>query len=303
MIRLDILGLQAFVSIAERGSFKAAAAHLNLSQTALSHRIRKLEDGLGLALFHRTTRQIALTASGVELLPKARRLLEEMSIALERLRDQALAPDERVVIGCLPTIALVCLPSALAAFKAEYPETSVKIFDGSAAEIADRVQSGEADFGITIVAANRWDLDLKPLVSEAFVIVCRRDDPLASRTSVTWAEIDGLPLIRISAETGNRILLDDALGSRRDLLSWRYEVQRVTTAVALVRTGVGYAIVPKLALQAVDGASLVALPLVSPSVTRSLGAITKKGAALSLRAARLLVLLRQELEQAMEPER
>jgi DNA-binding transcriptional LysR family regulator len=295
MTRLDILGLQAFVSIAERGSFRAAAAHLNLSQTALSHRIRKLETGLGVSLFSRSTRQVALTASGVELLPKARKLLEDMGAALDRLREQALSIDERVVLGCLPTIALVCLPGVLAAFKRAHPDTVVKIFDGSASEIADRVQSGDADFGISIMAANRWSLDVRPLVSEPFVLVCRRDDALAERRSVRWADVDGLPLIRISAETGNRILIDDALGSRRDLLSWRYEVQRVTTAVALVRSGVGYAVVPKLALQAMDSAALARVELVSPGVNRKLGVITRKGSVLSERAGQLLGLLSDAL--------
>ena len=55
-MRIDFLGLQAFLSIAERGSFQRAAAHLSLSQTAISHRMRKLEDELGLKLFARTTR-------------------------------------------------------------------------------------------------------------------------------------------------------------------------------------------------------------------------------------------------------
>ena len=62
-----MLGLQAFVSIAERGSFHAAASHLNLSQTALSHRIRKLEDGLGIQLLQRTTRQVSLTKAGTAI--------------------------------------------------------------------------------------------------------------------------------------------------------------------------------------------------------------------------------------------
>lgn len=60
-MRIDVLGLQAFVSIAERSSFNGAATHLNLSQTALSHRIGKLEGSLATTLFERTTRQVMLT--------------------------------------------------------------------------------------------------------------------------------------------------------------------------------------------------------------------------------------------------
>ena len=74
-MRIDFLGLEAFLSIAERGSFQRAAAHLNLSQTAISHRMRKLEEDLGLKLFARTTREVTLTRAGIDFLPKARRAL------------------------------------------------------------------------------------------------------------------------------------------------------------------------------------------------------------------------------------
>jgi DNA-binding transcriptional LysR family regulator len=294
-MRIDVLGLQAFLSIAERGSFHAAAAHLNLSQTALSHRIRKLEEGLGVRLLARTTRQVALTPAGVELLPKARRLLDELGDAFEELRLQARRSDERIAIGCLPTVALKCLPRVLARFQILYPETSVRLFDNPASEIADRVQNGQAAFGITIVAANRWDLDLAPLVREPLVLVCRRDQPPAQRPAVTWDDLDGLPLVRISTETGNRVLVDDVLGERRDRLIWRYEVQRATTAVSLVRAGIAYAVVPQLAFDLVGDGHLRAVPLVDPVVYRTLGVITRKGFPLEPAAEALLGLIGETL--------
>jgi DNA-binding transcriptional LysR family regulator len=296
-MRLDVLGLQAFLSIAERGSFHAAAANLNLSQTALSHRIRKLEEALGVRLLARTTRQVSLTPAGVELLPKARKLIDEMGSAFDGLRQQARHAGERLAVGCLPTVALMCLPKALASFKAEFPETGVRVYDNSATEIAERVQKGDASFGITIVAANRWDLDLKPLVREPFVLVCRRDQPLARRASLSWNEIEGLPLVRISAETGNRILIDDALGARREKLAWRYEVQRVTTAVSLVQSGIGCAVVPQLAFDVMADGDLVAIALDKPQVFRTLGVVTRKGLPLEPRAIRLLSLIRDSLAE------
>jgi DNA-binding transcriptional LysR family regulator len=294
-MRLDLPGLEAFLSIAERGSFHAAASHLNLSQTALSHRIRKLEELLGVTLIARTTRSLSLTPAGVELLPKARRLIEDMGAAFDGLSRQAREQDESVVIGCLPTVAVMCLPETLRRFRERYPGTAVRIHDNSASEIADKVQAGEAAFGITIVAANRWSLDLEPIVKEPFVLVCRRGEALADRASLTWAEIKGLPLIRISAETGNRILIDDALGARRDLLTWRYEVQRVTTAVGLVKAGVGAAVVPQLAFDLAADRDMVAIPLKAPLVTRTLGAVTRRGAPISAAAAALLAITREVL--------
>jgi DNA-binding transcriptional LysR family regulator len=294
-VRIDVLGLQAFVSIAERGSFHAAASHLNLSQTALSHRIRKLEDGLGIQLLQRTTRQVSLTKAGTALLPKARRIFEELGTSLDELRLDAEEVSESVEVGCLPTIAMRTMPWVIAEFVRRHAEIRVRVHDNSAAEIADKVQSGEAEFGITIVAANRWDLDLKPVVKEPFVLICPRSSPLATSPSLSWAQLEGLPLVRISAETGNRVLIDDALGARRETLAWRYEVQRVATAVSFVRAGLGCTILPQLALDAADG--LAAIPLRSPTVTRTLGIITRKSVALKPAARELLSLVVDALKR------
>jgi DNA-binding transcriptional LysR family regulator len=296
-MHLDLHGLQAFVAIAERGSFRAAAAHLNLTQTALSHRIRKFEEGAGVQLLSRTTRQVALTPAGAELLPRARRILDDMASAMDRLSVMARQAEPKLAFGCLPTIAMVRLPEIMARFRTRYPQTAIRVFDSSASEIADRVQAGDADFGVTVVAANRWDLDAKPIVKEPFVLLSRRSDGLAGREALAWADIAHLPLIRISAETGNRILIDDALGARKETLNWRFEVQRVTTAVALVGAGVGYAVLPKLAVRTVDEGLLATVPLTTPTVTRTLGAVTRKGHALTPAAAHMLELIAAGLRE------
>ena len=294
-MRIDFLGLQAFVSIAERGSFHAAASHLNLSQTALSHRIRKLEESLGTQLLLRTTRQVTLTPAGSELLPKARKIFEDLGAAIGNLRAVATERQERIIFGCLPTVAVHVLPGVLSAFARNWPEIAVHVFDSSATEIAERVQSGDAMFGITIMAANRWNLEMKPLAREPFVLVCHKDMAIASQRVLNWAQLNDVPLVRISAETGNRILIDDALGARSETLPWRYEVQRVTTAIGLARSGMVAVIVPQLAFHANDAESLVAIALRSPAITRTLGVITRKDTILSAPAQAILDLIKAAL--------
>ncbi|MGL4638105.1 MAG: LysR family transcriptional regulator [Beijerinckiaceae bacterium] len=290
-MHLDLHGLQAFVAIAERGSFHAAAAHLNLSQTALSHRIRKFEEGVGVQLLFRTTRQVSLTPPGAELLPRARRILDDMAAAVDRLSVMSQQAEPKLAFGCLPTIATVFLPEIMARFRQRYPNMAIRVFDSSASDIADKVQAGDAEFGVSVIAVNRWDLDVKPLVKEPFVLLSRRTDDLAKQSTLNWGDISRLPLIRISAETGNRILIDDALGARKEQLNWRYEVQRITTAVAMVSEGVGYAVLPQLAVRTLNDGALAAVPLESPTVMRTLGTVTRKGYALTPAATHLLELI------------
>lgn len=295
-MRIDFLGLQTFLSIAERGSFQRAAAHLNLSQTALSHRMRKFEADLGVKLLTRTTRQVTLSPAGLELLPKARRIIEEIESSIETLRQTGRHRQERVAIGCLPTIAHHHLPRVLREFGSRFPDISVKIHDNSAAEIAELVQGGGAEFGITIVSANRIDLDIKPLLKEPFVLVSPSDHPFARQKAVNWSELAGIPLVRISPQAGNRALIDDALGSRRDALSWRYEVQHVATAVSMVIAGLGLTIVPRLAIDIAGTPGISASALRNPGIVRTLGILTRRGASLSPAAEALVGLISAHLK-------
>ncbi|MBL8704592.1 MAG: LysR family transcriptional regulator [Rhodospirillales bacterium] len=287
--------MQAFLSIAERGSFQRAAAHLNLSQTALSHRIRKFEGDLGVKLLQRTTRHVSLSPAGLALLPKARRIIDDIDASFDELRQFGSARQERIAIGCLPTIANRYLPRLLGAFSADYPDLIVKIYDNSASEIAGLVQSGTVEFGITILSASRPELEVKPLLKEPFVLVCPRAHAFAKQKSVDFAALAGVPLVRISPQAGNRALIDDALGSRRESLNWRYEVQHVATAISMAEAGVGLTIVPRLSMHRSPNPGVVAVPLRNPGIVRTLGIMVRRGVPLSPPAEALASMLKKQL--------
>jgi DNA-binding transcriptional LysR family regulator len=294
-MRLDFLGLEAFLAVAERGSFHRAAAHLSITQTALSHRIRKFEEDLREKLFIRTTRSVALTPAGLALLPKAKQLLGEARELFAELRGRAASRHESVAIGCLPTAAVHVLPPVIVEFARLYPGTAVRIFDNSAGEIAERVQKGEAEFGITILGTGRWDLEIKPLLKEPFMLICPAAHEFAGRRSVSWSELGGVPMIRVSAQTGNRTLIDDALGVRSDSIDWMYEVQHVASAVSLVAAGAGLTVLPRVSLDIAGLPKLAAVPLRNPSISRTLGAVTRRGIPLSAPAETLLALIAARL--------
>src|ERR1700761_4540440 len=133
-MKVDFLGLEAFLTIAERGSFGRAAAKLNLSQTALSHRMKRLEGDLGTKLLTRTTRQVSLTPAGTALLPRARELIDDLSTSLEDIQRQSREAQRQLAIGCLPTIAIHHLPPVLSEFSIAFPDVLVRILDNSANE-------------------------------------------------------------------------------------------------------------------------------------------------------------------------
>ncbi|WP_170149663.1 LysR family transcriptional regulator [Rhodoplanes roseus] len=295
-MRVDFLGIQAFLSIAERGNFQRAAAYLNLSQTALSHRIRKLEDDLGLKLLSRTSRPVTLTSAGMKLLPKAQATLDELSATMEELRQQGRSGQRRLSIGCLPTLAERYLPPILNRFKERHPDVAVRVHDNSATEISAMVQAGTVEFGVTIVAANSADLTVSILLKEPYVLVCASNHPLAREKAVNWDVLLRYPLIRVSPQTGNRILLDDALGSRREKLQWLYEVQHTSTAIKLAAEGVGLTILPRLAVTNIDS-KVAAVPLQNPKVTRAIGIVSRAGVPMSSLADEFAQIVGRELKK------
>jgi DNA-binding transcriptional LysR family regulator len=295
-MRTDYLGLEAFVAIAELGSFSRAAAFLNLSQTALSHRIRKLEAELGFQLFIRSTRDVSLTKEAQEILPEMRRSLKHLSTAYSSLVDRGRARINSVSFACLPTLAYNYLPQVLRAFCEEFPDIVVKLEDRTVARIYEMVQSGEVEFGISIVGARHWDLDIREIYTEPYVLFVRRDHPLAARGSVTRADLAGLAFARINTQSSNRRLVDDALGAYRERILWRYQVQNAAMALSLVAEGAAVTILPSL-MANLAWQELTALPFSDVEMKRTLGLVTRRGVSLSAPSQRLISLITQRLAE------
>ena len=281
-MKIDTLGVQAFVAIADGGSFRQAADTLHVTQTAITQRLRKLETFLGVALVERTTRRTTLTEIGRRFLPQARRLLNELSDALTEIRETGLSQRGDVTIACVPTVGVQHLPRILRAFSAHRPHDRVKILDHASASVLQAVLHREAEFGIGIAGDQHPELVNVPLTSDPYVLVCRDDHPLAKRRRrIRWAALQPHPLIFAGEVSGNRGLLDGALKTSGVSLHSFYEVQRSSTALGLVAEGLGAAVVPKLSIQKNAYPMIRTIELVEPAVSRTLVLVTRRSAQLS----------------------
>ncbi len=295
-MRIDFLGLEAFLSIAERGSFQRAAAHLHLSQTAISHRMRKLEEDLGLKLFARTTREVTLTRAGIDFLPKAHQAIAELEQSFDDLKQQGAKRRERLDIACLPVFAVSSLPPVLSKFHKAQPGVQVRIHETPSAAIAELVEAGDVEFGLSVLPTNRWDLDVEAIFGSPVVLVCPSRHVLAKKRSLGWSELRNLPLIRVGPKTAIRPMIDDALGAARLALNWQYEVQHVETAVNLVEAGLAYALVPAVDVTLHRGRGLAVVALRAPRLICSYGLLTRRGTPLSPPAAALRGFLIEEMK-------
>ena len=292
-MQIDFLGMQAFLCIVEQGGFLPAATHLNLSQTAVSHRLRKLEDSLGMKLLTRTTRAITLTDAGRALLPRVRKAMQELELSYDTVRQHAGTAPRWLVFGCLPTLAITQLSPALLRFATQHPDISVRVLDDSIGEIAEHVHNGTAAFGVSLASSNRFGLDMDVFAEEPFVLACPPRHRLARARVVDWERLRGEPLIRISLPAGNAATIDDALGDRRLQFRWAYEAQHTSIALDFVANGLGLTVVP--ALSATKAPGVVTRPLAGPAVARHLAVVTRHGAVLAPAAQAMRDLLVAEI--------
>ncbi|PMS17713.1 LysR family transcriptional regulator [Trinickia dabaoshanensis] len=276
-INFDLNDLQAFRAVAELGSFRKAAEAVNISQPALSRRIDKLEQALGVRLFERTTRSVTLTTVGRVFAPSAEQLLDDLDVALLGIRDVSSSRMGHVTIACVPSVAYYFLPAVISTYRRRFPRIRVKLLDSSANDVLAAVMSGEADFGVSFIGSQDAEVEFKVLLQERFVAACRRDHPLANKKRVTWNELYEYEYVSVDKTSGNRLLLDQALSAVAPRAPSVCETRHVTTMLGLVEAGLGVAAVPSMAMPGRDHPVLTSVPLVEPVVKRRVGIVRRRG--------------------------
>ncbi|MGQ2904944.1 MAG: LysR family transcriptional regulator [Neoaquamicrobium sediminum] len=304
-INFDFADLEAFLILSETGSFVAAAEHLGLSQSALTRRIRKLEEALGAPLFDRTTRSVRMTLAARRLRSRAQGMLDEARETMRELKDDTaeFSFQNRVIVtvAAVPsTIARVLIP-AVGLFSAGQNEARVRILDLLANEVVEAVEDGQADFGVSSWAAPDGALLFEPFFEDKVVLVLPPDHPLAQTSGpLKWESLVGQRLILPSQGSGNRALIDRALAPEGLSLFWSYEVPRTSTALELVRAGLGVAALPLSAVPVANGSGIAIRPLVAPAVTRKIGLVYRRNSAIPPAAARLRDLIVAETRRRAE---
>ena len=290
-INFEALDLRAFVAVVELGGFHRAAEALNMSQPALSRRIQRLEAAVGAALLERTTRRVALTMVGREMLPLVRRMLDEFDSSIFAMRDLGSRRAGQIALACIPTAAFYFLPSVIARFSEQYPNIRFRILDLSANDGLEAVARGEVEFGINLLGGSDAELTFEPLLEDPFVLACRRDHVLADRPALAWADLEGHPLVTVSRASGNRAILDSALVKVGVRLDWSFEVTHLSTSLGLVEAGLGISVLPRLATPGQDHPTIATRAIRDPEISRTIGVVRRRGVRLAPAAERFLEML------------
>jgi DNA-binding transcriptional LysR family regulator len=273
--------MRAFVALAKTGNFTLAAQLLHLSQSALSGLIKELEATLGARVVDRSTRKISLTEIGNELYPLFSQIIDDLDGALANIEAHTRLKKGTVRIAAPQLMACTLLPSAIAAWQAQHPEVQVRLADCALDSVAARVLSGEADLGIAPEREPAPQLDAQLLFELPFALVFPQGHPLASRKKITWQDLGDYPFISLQGQFTERLMADMHGALREVTLKPAYEVAFMTTALAMVSSGLGIAVCLPYAAPLVTLYKLNMRQLEEPVLTRRFFVHTRPGRALS----------------------
>lgn len=284
--------LEAFVAVAELGTFHRAAEKLHLTQPGLSRRIQKLEQALGVELLHRTTRSVTLTGVGRQFLPMAREQIAQLGVMLSSIQEIAEKRYGKVRVSSIPTVVARLLPGVLLQYARKYPQIGVQILDGNHDFVLSQVRAGIAEFGVSLHPGDDEDLLFEPFLTDHYVLAVHRDDPLADAASLTLNDLRQAKLIIGGRDSGNRLLLEMLLSQESVGLRWFYEVEHISCVTALIEAGVGCAILPESALRMHPMPNVRAVRIQSPQISRTIGIVRHRNISMSSMASDLCALVK-----------
>jgi DNA-binding transcriptional LysR family regulator len=242
MRRSDLADLTAFVTIADKLSFRVAAARLGVTPSALSHSMRQLEERVGVRLLNRTTRSVSLTDAGLRLLERLRPAFDQVAGALEDLNQERQRPFGRLRIHATPVAGAVVIAPVWGRFLATYPDVHLEVcVDEAAVDLVAMgfdAGIGPRDRAAADMTAVRVIGPMKVAVVGAPTYFARRRSPrapddLASHTCVEYR--------RRANETVLEWALERNTKSRRISVNGRVMVNSPELAVRAALDGLGVA--------------------------------------------------------------
>jgi LysR family carnitine catabolism transcriptional activator len=276
---------------------------LNVSQPALTSMIQTLERQLGATLFYRDPQGSSHTATGRELFPAVERLVAELNETVASVLNYTTPRGGTVTIACIPSLSAAVMPPLISAFGKEFPRVRIVLKDAmpEAGGISDMVRIGEVDYGIASPTADTADLEFRKLMDDDLVAFVPHGHPGGNGASLRWMDLVGTPLIGMSYQSHWRLMVDQAFAQIGVSKRPHHEVSLITTAVGMVRAGLGVAVLPSTAAYVCNLAGVRVVPLTGPLVSRPLGFLYRSVTALSPAAARFMSFAEASVAHAALP--
>jgi DNA-binding transcriptional LysR family regulator len=246
MTNIDLRHLRYFVAVAEELHFGRAATKLGIQQPPLSQQIKQMETELGLKLFVRTSRSVALTAAGHELLERSRRTLSRLQEDLNAVKRIGRGEVGALTVGFAGSAILSMLPDVIKTHRRDYPEVQLRLVEMATSEVIAHLLDGTLDLGFLRDPGEIEGLAIESLLREPFVAVLPSRHRLATQKSVAVGRLKGEPFVFYRRSMGpvaydRTIGLCETHGFQPQIVQ---ETPQWPTAIRLIAAGIGISIAP-----------------------------------------------------------
>lgn len=259
---IDSRQLNAFATLAKTGSFTVAAKELYLSQSAVSHSIKALEQDVGCLLFDRVGKKVIMTQAGEQLLTHTAKILREMEVARSSLRQLGRWGKSRLRVGASITACQYILPSALNAFQAKYPDCQVSVHPGDTIHSVGELRLNHIDLAIGLEPPPSEQVEFEPLFEDELQFLVGPLHPWASRGEVVREEIPRQNVIIYNKSSYTFRMIESYFRQEEMVLNTGLELGSVEAIKELVKLNLGISILaPWVARDAIRDRTVIPFSL------------------------------------------
>ncbi|MFO0684571.1 MAG: LysR family transcriptional regulator [Sandaracinus sp.] len=289
---LDLRDVRLVHAVAARGGLAAASKALHLTQSALSHHLRSLEQRLGVSVFDRVGRNVVLNARGARLVALADRLLPELlTVEKELVAPAAPAPRLRLTTGCYT--AYPWLPTALARMREHVPSTRIDVRVDATRRASEALVNGEVDLAVMPWLEPDPRLVARHVFDEEFAVAMRPDDPLALRAAVPIELLAERRVLTHEVPAAELAWIRATFGKSASALRHAERLPLTEAIVSLTKAGEGVSLLGAWTLQdELAAGTLVVRPL-RPALSRPFAVVTVRHRPADPRADVLAEVLRE----------
>jgi DNA-binding transcriptional LysR family regulator len=301
---MHIETLKIFCDVVENQSFSLAASQNFITQSAVSQQVRGLEERYGKRLLERKRGSVRPTAAGEILHRASREILHSFNEMEAQLQGLSNVVTGSIRVGTVHSIGLYELSEPLKHYFADFPHVNVYLEYDRASHVYEQVLRGNVDLGIVAYPTARAQITVLDFRTDRLVVVCSPEHPLADKTRISVADLDGEKMVGFEKGIPTRLALDRLFNEKQVAVQYVAELDNIEMVKRLVEVGAGIAIIPdKACAHESQAGSLVKIELNDRGITRPIGIIYRTGKHFSPAVDRFIEYLQADSKRLSEASR
>jgi DNA-binding transcriptional LysR family regulator len=298
---MNIETIRIFCDVVHHQSFSHGASLNEVSQSAATQSVHRLENHFGVQLVDRSKRPFVLTPEGQACYEGFREVLELYDSVEAQVRSLRMEISGLVRVAAIYSVGLHDMSRVMQEFMKQYPKAKIRLEYLRPNKVYDAVLDAEVDLGIVSYPSTSPDLTVIPLRSERMVVVCPPNHPLTKHQAVTAEHLQGENFVGFDRDLSIRKEIDRHFRQRSVNIHMTMEFDNIETIKQAVQIGAGVSILPEPTIRTeVRSGALVAIRLIAPELRRPIGIIHRLRKVFTPTAGKFIEILQQFQEQMVE---